>query len=203
MNRRAQPRNGADVTPTKERILRIAAQLFARKGHDATGIAELGEAVGLGRGTLYHHIESKESLLFEISVEHVFDLVAFAEGLIDNDLPPEMKVRRLSRQLMWTIAENLPELTVFFHDFRALSPERAKTLADLRQRFEDAWLRLLEQGVEAGVFRPMHPVIVKGLLGMHNYSYLWLNPEGELRPDEISDIFCDAFLNGLRASGLR
>lgn len=188
---------GVRATPTKERILRTAAELFARKGYDATGVAEIGDAVGLGRGALYHHIESKEALLYEISVVHVRYLVGFAEDLLDLDLPPDFKVRRLSRELMRTIARNLPELTVFFHDFRALSNERAATLKELRKRFEDAWTSLLQAGVKAGIFRELPPVAVKGILGMHNYSYLWLLPHGELEPEEIADVFCDILLHGL------
>src|SRR5436309_3637837 len=55
----------------REEILQIAARLFAENGYHGTGIAELGEAVGLGKGALYHHIGSKEDLLYEISSRHV------------------------------------------------------------------------------------------------------------------------------------
>jgi AcrR family transcriptional regulator len=191
-----------DSESTKARIVRTAAELFARRGYDATGVAEIGEAVGLGRGALYHHIESKEALLYEICVLHVRDLVGFAENLLDLDLPADMKVRRLSRQLMRVISHNLEELTVFFHDFRALSAERAESIANLRQRFEEAWLAILREGAERGVFRPVNPILVKGILGMHNYSYLWLTPNGALEPEEIADVFCDTLLRGIAASGV-
>jgi AcrR family transcriptional regulator len=191
-----------DAGSTKTRIVQTAAVLFARRGYDATGVAEIGEAVGLGRGALYHHIESKEALLYEICVLHVRDLVGFAENLLALDLPPEMKFRRLSRQLMRVISHNLDELTVFFHDFRALSAERAENIAGLRQRFEDAWLTILEKGAEDGTFRQVNPILVKGILGMHNYSYLWLTQDGALEPEEIADVFCDALLRSIAAPGV-
>jgi len=46
------------------------------------------------------------------------------------------------------------------------------------------------------------PVVVKGLLGMHNYSYLWLREDGRLTPEEVGDRFCDVLLAGLRAHPL-
>jgi len=49
-------------TSTKERILKIAAQLFSTRGFHATGMAELEKATGLARGALYYHIGSKEEL---------------------------------------------------------------------------------------------------------------------------------------------
>jgi AcrR family transcriptional regulator len=198
-------RNGDEParSPIKERILTVAAELFARNGYDATGVAELGQAVGLGRGALYHHIESKEALLYEISTRHVVELLQYAEQLLTLELPAELRLRRLSRQLMRTIADNLPELTVFFHDFRSLAPERADNIAALRGRFDDAVAELLRQGVEEGAFRPMHPVATKGILGMHNYAYLWLSPGGELEPEEIADVFCDLLLHGIVPPMLR
>jgi AcrR family transcriptional regulator len=191
----------ADTGSTKDRIVHTAAELFARRGYDATGVAEIGEAVGLGRGALYHHIDSKEALLYEICVLHVRDLVGFAERLLELDLPADTKFRRLSRQLMRVISHNLAELTVFFHDFRALSAEHAESLGGLRQRFEDVWTAILDEGVAQGIFRRSNPILVKGILGMHNYSYLWLTPDGPLEPEEIADVFCDSLLRSIAAPG--
>lgn len=182
---------------TKERILRIAAELFARNGYHATGMAELGEAVGFGRGALYYHIGSKEDLLFEISGRHVGEMVAFGESVLSEDISPDEKFRRLSRQLMRTIADNLPELTVFFREVHSLTGERYENLLALRDRFESIWLEILNQGVDQGIFSKSDPLVVKGILGLHNYSYLWLEPKGESSPEEIADLFCDIALRGL------
>lgn len=182
---------------TKERILRVAAELFARKGYHATGMAELGEAIGLGRGALYYHIGSKEGLLYEISVRHVEQMVSYGEELLTSRLTPEERFRRLSRQLMRTIADNLPELTVFFREVHSLSGQRNERLLALRDRFEEIWLQILQEGVEQGRFQIADPLAVKGILGLHNYSYLWLDPKGALAPEQIADRFSDMILHGL------
>jgi len=180
----------------KQRILRAAARLFAAKGYDATGVAEIGQAVGLGRGALYHHIGSKETLLYEISVAHVVGMVTFGEEVVARDLPAEDKFRLLARRLMSTIADNLAELTVFFADFRALTGSHHREIRDMRRRFENVWAAILEQGVRDGSFRETDPLVVKGILGMFNYSYLWLRPRGH-SPEEIADAFSELVLRGL------
>src|SRR3954453_21590280 len=91
----------------KARIRRKAARLFAENGYDATGVQELSEAVGLGRGALYHHIGNKEQLLFDIITMSVIDVVQQAEALLDEPLSAEEKVRRLSRMMMATVSEHL------------------------------------------------------------------------------------------------
>ena len=108
----------------KQQIARIAARLFAANGYHSTGMSELSEAVGLGKGALYYHIGSKEELLYEISAEHVQQMVAYGEALVAReDLSAPEKVRSLSRTLLRTISENLPEVTVFFHEIRTLGGE--------------------------------------------------------------------------------
>jgi AcrR family transcriptional regulator len=183
----------------KEAIVHEAAKLFARRGYDATGVAELGKAVGLGRGALYHHIGSKEELLFEIGTAHVREMIAYGDAILEIDAAPEDKFRRLCRRLMRTIADNLPELTVYFVEHRALKGKRRTGSIAERDRFEQTWLKLLEQGYEAGAFKTADPLAVKGILGTFNYSYLWLQPDGEKSPEEIADFFADMLLAGIAA----
>jgi AcrR family transcriptional regulator len=183
----------------RREITRIAAQMFAENGYDATGINELIQAVGVGKGAFYYHMGSKEELLYSVSVEHVESMVAVGQALVErSDLSAEEKFRALSRELMRAIARNLPELTVFFCEIRALTRgSRAHELIELRDQFEAVWQRIIQEGIEQGIFKDLSPVTIKCILGMHNYSYIWIRPEGPLTPEQISDTMCEIILKGL------
>ncbi|HEX4247960.1 MAG TPA: helix-turn-helix domain-containing protein, partial [Pseudonocardia sp.] len=71
------PAAPAPRTAAQAKIIAVATELFARQGYHATGVAELGRAVGLGAGALYHHIGSKEELLLTIVRAHLEDVLAF------------------------------------------------------------------------------------------------------------------------------
>jgi TetR/AcrR family transcriptional regulator, cholesterol catabolism regulator len=116
-----------------------------------------------------------------------------------DDLTATEKLRQLSRSLMITIGENRAELTVFFREFQSLTDERAEAVRALRDRFEQIWERVIEDGVANGEFRPLDPVAIKGLLGLHNYSYIWLDPKGRSTPEQVSEVFVDMVLNGIAA----
>jgi AcrR family transcriptional regulator len=182
----------------KERIRRQAARLFAENGYNATGVQELSEAVGLGRGALYHHIGSKERLLFEVVTLHVVDVVEEARAVRALQVTAEEKVRRLSRLMMATIASHLPEWTVFFRDLGALSGSLRRDALLVREAFEDVWSGVIDEGVRAGEFRHLDPIVVKGILGMHNYSHVWIRERGRLAPEEIADAFSAVVLDGIR-----
>jgi AcrR family transcriptional regulator len=182
----------------KQRIRRKAARLFAQNGYDATGIQEISDAVGLGRGALYHHIGSKEQLLFDIITVSVIGVVEEAEALLQAPIDSSEKVRRLSRMMTRPVADNQAEWTVFFREVAALRGPLRRTVLAWRERFEDVWTEVIRQGVASGEFRPVDPVVVKGILGMHNYAHVWLRPRGRLTPDEISASFCELLLAGLQ-----
>lgn len=51
---------------TKERILQTALTLFGSKGYEAASISDIAGALGLTKGALYRHFESKEAILQSI-----------------------------------------------------------------------------------------------------------------------------------------
>ena len=182
----------------RERVVAVAADLFARHGYHGTGIAELAKAVGLGRGALYHYIGSKEALLYAISRTQVDRMNAQAEAVLRAGLPPEELLREMARGLLRNIADHRSEWAVFFRDYSALSGERRDHVIAARERYEGYWRQALDRGVEAGVLRSTPALLVKGILGMLNYTYLWFEPDGALTPEELADEYVDTLLRGIR-----
>ncbi len=52
-----------DSPSPRERLVEIAADLFLKQGYGATGIAQILDAAGVLRGSLYHYFPTKEDLL--------------------------------------------------------------------------------------------------------------------------------------------
>ncbi|GLC94275.1 TetR family transcriptional regulator [Cupriavidus sp. TA19] len=172
--------------PQRTRVVRAAAELFAERGYHAVAMSDIQQAVGLGRGALYHHIRSKEDLLYDIVREYIADLVEFAAGL-SRDRDPRERVRLLGSHLIEKIASNKPELTVCFREVQSLTGERQGEVVKLHAAYERAWRDVYVDGAEVGVFRPYDPIVLKALVGMYFHSFLWIKPNGALRPAEVAD----------------
>jgi AcrR family transcriptional regulator len=54
---------GVTAAETRERLLRAAADVFARRGYDGTRVADIAAAAGVSNGALYAHFGSKADLL--------------------------------------------------------------------------------------------------------------------------------------------
>lgn len=190
-----------DVTaPTlpSDRIRAAAVTLFERNGFDATGMRELSEATGVGLGALYHHIGSKEQLLFDISIgllrlalEEATDETARRHG-------PEEQLRALARHLVKQHATRRAEWAVALRETRALSEAHRREVLAARDAYELLWSAVLEQGALAGAWRPVTTVELYGVLGIFNSTARWIDPAGPDTPEAVADRYVDLLLTGLR-----
>ncbi|MEU4896071.1 TetR/AcrR family transcriptional regulator [Streptomyces sp. NPDC021722] len=195
MSTRRSNRAGLEA---KQRIMQAAVRLFAENGYHATGIELISSESKIGRGALYHHIGNKEAVLFEICHTRMSDLLTQSGRVLAMDATYEQRFRELMRSTMRNLADHVLEWRVAFHEFGALTGQRRVVIQDARDRYESMVAELLEGGAKAGEFRPMDPLVTKGILGMYNFSYAWIQPHGDRAPEEIADLFTNALLEGVR-----
>ena len=182
----------------RNQIVDVSAEVFARQGYDATGMAELSDLNGLGKGAFYHYIGSKESLLVAIH-DRVMDEVMLGADRVDaTDDTPSQKLRQLGAELLTTIYQYPDHVWVFLHEFRALTGERANYFRTRRREYEARVEAILRAGIDTGEFRPVDPHLTAlAWLGMHNYTYLWLRTTPRTTARTIAEPFADIFITGI------
>lgn len=181
-------------------IVDVAAQLFARQGYNATGIAELCDAVGLGKGSLYYYIESKEHLLSQIHDRVMEEVLQSARDIEGLDASASESLRMLGIELLKIITQYPDHVWVFLHEWRALSGREADEFRTKRRRYESTVERILLSGVERGEFRIDDlRLAVHAWLGMHNYTYQWYSAGGRLNAFQIANQYYEIFVRGIRA----
>ncbi|MDT7695677.1 MAG: hypothetical protein QOI75_5044 [Pseudonocardiales bacterium] len=174
-------------TETQAKIIAVATELFAQQGYHATGVAELGRAVGLGAGALYHHIGSKEELLLTIVRAHLEDVLAFGTLLLAAEGTAVAKLHELAREHMRLVAHRRTELLVMLRELDSLTGQRRADMLALRDAVEDVWNEVVRRGVEAGELTDLDPMFVKVVLGAMNYSLFWFQPDGSETPEQMAD----------------
>ena len=182
----------------RQSIVDTSARLFAKNGYHATGINELCDANDLGKGALYHYIDSKEDLLAAIHDRVMDEVMAGADRVAAAGGTPSAQLTMLGRELLDVIHQYPDHVWVFLHEFRALTGERAAQFRERRQDYEGRVEAVLKAGVKAGEFRPLDPwLTARAWLGMHNYTYLWLKPDGQLSARDVAKPFADIVMRGI------
>ena len=163
-------------------IIDTSAGVFARGGYHATGITELCVANDLGKGALYHYIGSKEDLLAAIHDRVMDEVMLGADRVAQTGGSPSRQLALLGEELLDVIHRYPDHVWVFLHEFPALTGERAEQFRQRRHAYEQRVEAVLQAGVDTGEFRHLEPrLTAMAWFGMHNYTYLWLKPGGELR----------------------
>ena len=184
-------------TEQAKKITKVAASLFAKKGYNGVGVAEIGAASGFGRGTLYHHIESKEGLLHEIASQYISELVESGHRITGDYADPVLRLRALSRHLMSVISNSLAEIVVCFREVQSLTGSRHHDVMCMHAEYQQIWSKTIEEGVQQNMFTEVDKIAVKGLSGMYIYLCLWLKPDGLQSPEDIGDVFSDLVIRSL------
>lgn len=198
------PGHGPGYEIKRQEIIDKAAALFAKKGYAATGIAEVGDVVGLARGALYYYIGSKEQLLVEIQDRVMRPMLTNVHRIAALDEDPLIRLRMLSLTLLENILARLDHVWVYEHDYRNLHGVNRTRLLSQRSEFEDVVQRLIVAAMDEGLFRKLDPRLATlQFLNMHNHTYQWINPGGEWDAEFLSRAYCATLFLGFASPGRR
>jgi TetR/AcrR family transcriptional regulator, cholesterol catabolism regulator len=185
------------VSTRRTELTREAARLFAERGYHGTSIGDLAKALGVQKGSLYAHIESKQDLLHEAMREGA---EAFHAALdeIPEDLKVTERIRLALRAHLRVVKEQLDVATVFVREWRYLQGERAEEFLAERRRYEERFRALFREGRELGELRTDldDQAAVLLVLSAANWAYTWLPPDADT--DELADRFFAILVDGVR-----
>jgi len=89
-------RKSAPRAPGARRIVRAAGRLFAQHGYAGTSMAEVAEAAGVSKATVFHHFRSKRALYDALIGEAIVGFREQLVPLLDQDEEPEEGLRRFA-----------------------------------------------------------------------------------------------------------
>ncbi len=185
-------------------ICRVAARVFYNKGYDGASMQDIAEAVSLTKAGLYHHVGSKDRLLFEIMNYGMDILQETVINQVESIADPREKLRRLiAGHIDLIVRARDFEITVILHENRSLKGELREKI-NLRKR---SYIHLLEQLIErVQALDPRPPRISPALaafalLGMVNWLYQWYRPEGPIPQQELAATYVNFFFRGLLGEG--
>ncbi|MDE6270596.1 MAG: TetR/AcrR family transcriptional regulator, partial [Muribaculaceae bacterium] len=137
---------------TREQLIDVARQLFARKGVEATTMGDIAVASERGRRTIYTYFRSKKDVYDAVLRSESDSLLQRLEAICTSDKPVEQRVREfLSVRLLQRREEHnvVAALRALYKpDIRRMGRIRRM----VRERARQLLHLLLQQGIDSGVF---------------------------------------------------
>jgi AcrR family transcriptional regulator len=184
----------------RDEILAIAAQLFAERGFAATTVREIADAAGILSGSLYHHFDSKESMVDELVHEMLDRVLAAYRRIVAAGDAPEVALRALVREAFAAIATDRATVAVMVNEWNLFVKfPRFAYLRDIEEETERLWVSVIERGAESGAFRPdLDPWMLYRMMRDSIWvSVRWYRPDGRDGPEQLADAYVDVLLGGI------
>lgn len=182
-----------------ERVVAVGKRIFRRKGYRPATMDDLGRALGILKGSLYHHIDSKEALLYRIIADTGQAVRGRAEEIRRLELPIADRLYSAILSHVRFFGEDPDGMALFLNEFSNLKPRHRNEVRRIMHDYEDVFRSLIQEGIKAGIFRSeVDPkIVVHGILGMCNWLGRWYDPKGPVPLEEIGKIFAELALKGL------
>lgn len=182
----------------RDHILEAAAQIFSEKGYHAASMQDIAEAVRLQKASLYHHVASKQEILFDL-LENALDLlIEQQEAVMALPQPPEVKLRQAINAYIQILTDHQALSAVLLLEYRSLEPALRLRHISKRDRYEALWRSLIQEGKNAGAFGAIDPAFAaRALLGEMNWTITWYKSGGPLSAQQIADKYSDLLMRGL------
>ena len=167
-----------DPNNARDRLLSAAAKLFHRKGFAATTVRDIGAEVGILSGSLFHHVRSKDDMLFAVMERVIAAMTQDLSSALSRATDTRSRLHALiTVELAFLHGPNRHATAVLFHDWRALSVEKQATLLDGRNAYFQLWNDVLSTA-NAQQLTAVDPVVLRQFLhGALAWTSYWYRPD--------------------------
>ena len=147
---------------TVGKILEVSKRLFLEKGYDNTKIQDIADELGMTKGAIYHHFESKEEIMNKLGEtmfihNNPFEIVKKRNDLNGLEkMKLAIKLNQSNEQMVELTNQALPLLE---------NPQiLAKMFESNYQNLLPYWLELIQEGQEDGSIKTEQPKELAELL---------------------------------------
>ena len=192
--------SAAPATDRRAELLGLAAKLFAERGLRATTVRDIADAAGILSGSLYHHFDSKESIVDEILREFLDALFGSYREIVAQHLSPRDTLQAVVVASFEAIDQRNDAVAIYQSEARRLAEQpRFGYINDRWAEFRTLWQTILRDGVADGSFRSDLDVSLA-------YRFLrdtvwvgvgWFRPGGSLSVDAVAEQYLSIVLDGI------
>ncbi len=184
----------------REELLGIAGQLFADRGLRSTTVRDIADAAGILSGSLYHHFDSKESMVDELLRDFLDALFARYREITDAGTSATDTIRQLVIASFEAIDSRHTAVAIYQNEARQLAgQERFEYIGERNLEFRRLWESVLRRGVDEGDFRADLDIdlVYRFMRDTVWVAVRWYQPGGSKTVEQIADQYLSIVLDGI------
>lgn len=158
MTEKSQPAaGGRQDSAAACRIRAAATAAFSENGYGGTSTRDITRRLGMSAAAMYPHYDSKQALLFAISLEGHEEALRTLREADDPAASPTERLRAVVAAFAGWQARQSQLARVVQYEIRALAPDQHRRILALRRQTSAVISAIVARGIESGEFRPADP----------------------------------------------
>lgn len=159
---------------TEKKILDAAYELFVERGYENTSIQNIIDRTALSKGAIYHHFESKESILLAVFRRVAESIAMESRKVVETkDMTGRQKIQKILLNVFddkkqMQLVHAMPNLLESPH---ILALYLKITMEEITPRY---LYPVIQEGIRDGSIVCEHPMEVAELLAV--LANVWMNP---------------------------
>ena len=179
-------------------IYRTAAQIILRKGYDATSVNDIANALGMTKAGLYHYINGKKELLFDIMNFGLWELDEEVAAPAKEIRDPAARLRFIVGAHARLVTRGQGAITILVDEVTALTPAQQRKITQRKRAYFDFLRGTLDELKASGKMRDVNTTAAAfSLLGMVNWLSRWFQQGGALDEEQAAEEIVKIALHGL------
>ena len=179
-------------------IYRTAAQIILRKGYDATSVNDIANALGMTKAGLYHYINGKKELLFDIMNFGLDELCAEVMKPAQAITDPSERLRFMLASHARLVTKGQGAVTILVDEMTALTPAQRRKITQRKRAYFDFVRDTLNQLKTEGRLHDVDTTVAAfSLLGMVLWLSRWFRQDGALTAEQAAEEVVKIAFHGL------
>lgn len=193
----------------RDEILNHAASAFARLGFAVASMQDIAKACGTSKARLYHYYDSKEALLFDLLdryTQRLLLLVGETEAQAQRlGLDEREALHELIRQFLGEYETSATRHVALLNDCKYLGVVQREVVMNRQRSVVLAFTRFLQRAypermqAPVGQAGPQASALTMLVMGMMNWTFTWLKPDGPLRYADFAELLVQTLESGFQA----
>jgi AcrR family transcriptional regulator len=157
-------KNAKLVEERRKQIFRAALKLIRKKGYHGTTLRDISKESGISLGNLYDYIRTKEDILYLVHEKAAQLITTSVSERGSGGSSPLKKLEALILKELGTIDRYQDLIMSIYQESHALSKPSLKTMLSSEEAHMDQFVEVLQEGMDAGIFKPGNPVMLANLI---------------------------------------
>jgi AcrR family transcriptional regulator len=144
--------NGHAAWVKRERIIAVAAELFAERGYENTSVEAIADRLGVSKPFFYLHFAAKTEVLVEICARGAVAMLGAVSGALDTPGSPVERLAGVARRVVVAALAQRRSLAILGREDKHLPPDDRLMIEEVFSAIEVQLTELLDGGVATAAF---------------------------------------------------